>query len=264
MDPIPAANPYETPGAPLADHIGVEGFIPNGRQVPAGHGSAWWGSGWQLMKKDFWPWVGAFVVFMLITIVLGAIPVVGRLGVVLQPILLGGLFMGARASAEGGRFTFAHLFAGFQNHAGQLALIGVFFFVAVLLLGLGAAALGFGGAMAAGGLGMTNHGVAAAGVGGLFFFAIFVVAFGVMILVSMAYWMAPTLVVNHGLSAFDAMKTSFTVATRNLGAFFIFGVIGIGLAFCCIFTVFIGFLVVWPVGLAASYMASRDLFIQEP
>jgi uncharacterized membrane protein len=76
----------------------------------------------------------------------------------------------------------------------------------------------------------------------------------------MAALFAPALVILDGLAATDAMKQSFSGCMKNMLPFLIFGLIGLLLVMLGSLPFGLGLFVVWPILMAAVYVAYRDIF----
>jgi hypothetical protein len=260
-------NPYQPPAARVAGS--AEGalagaLIDGGRRLPAGRGSAWWVQGWRLFAAAPGPWIGATVVFMLISLAANLVPLVGTCVLVLQSIFLGGIYIGCAAAWDGEGFEFRHLFAGFDRHAGQLALVGLFFLlgvVAVFVI-LIVLLLLFGGITVFTGLTVENAlNFQQYGLIGL---AVIIVLTGVFLIALMVmsgfYWFAPLLVVQYELSAWPAMRMSFTACLRNMLPLLVFGLIFVIVAIIAAAPLLLGYVIFLPVSFAALYASGREIF----
>ena len=121
-----ATDPYAAPKAQVADAPGVpiEGnFVPDGQSVPAGNGWSWIGASWSLFKQQPGMWILVVIIFAVLMIILGAIPLVNLVAALLGPVFLGGLMIGCRALEEGSGLEVGHLFAGFRENAGITSLM---------------------------------------------------------------------------------------------------------------------------------------------
>ena len=88
-------------------------FIATGRTVPAENGWKWIVQGWNLFKRAPGVWIALMVVFIVISIVLAFVPVLGSIAsMVLTPTFTAGMMIGCRARDEGGELKVEHLFAG--------------------------------------------------------------------------------------------------------------------------------------------------------
>jgi uncharacterized membrane protein len=238
-------------------------FVQEGNSVDAGRATAWYGYGFDQFKANAGVWIGMSVVLFIIMMVLAFVPVLGSLASnVLMPVFFGGLMLASQASREGRPVTFDYLFAGFKDKFGSLALLGVFWMIAVLLITVVAtvfAALLFGGAMATGAL------TGSAGLMGLGITAILgfiLVAVIISIPMAMAIWFAPALVVFHNISPIDALMTSLKASLKNWVAFLVFFVLYIVFAIIATIPLGLGWLVLGPVLIGAMYAAYRDIFLK--
>src|SRR5690349_21388861 len=132
----------------------VEGPAPPPRALAAGERAAWWGESWRIFSAAPLPWIGIFVAFVVISIALSLVPVIGRpVYVVLTPVFAGGVMLGCHALARGEPLTVGHLFEGFRKPRLQpllmlgLLSLAIMFAIAVfaagtIFLALGASSLG--------------------------------------------------------------------------------------------------------------------------
>lgn len=258
-------NPYKAPESDLSTSSGQGHELTAPRSVGAGQGVAWIGEGFNMFKENIGVWIGVTIVFFLIFFVLGLIPLIGPLATyVLAPILLGGIMLGCYDQDKGDGFTFNHLFAGFSKNAGQLALVGVIYAVLLIVamipmfLTMGAV---FGSIMAgtaspeAEAQAIQNLNWGSFAIGGL-------VTFVLSVLVGFAYWLAPALVAIHDMNAIEAMKTSFKASLKNVLPLIIFGLIMFILSVIGMIPLFLGLLVVVPMGIAGQYAAYKDILVK--
>ncbi|MCU7809348.1 MAG: hypothetical protein KZQ73_15985, partial [Candidatus Thiodiazotropha sp. (ex Semelilucina semeliformis)] len=188
------------------------------------------------------------------------VPLVGAIAVnLMTPVITAGLMYGCYEQDQGDDFAISHLFAGFSNNAGQLVLVGVFYFLLMLLVGgdimvffLGSVGLG---AMAA----QDPEAMAMAFMTPGFIVAI-LVAFLLFIPVMMAYIFAPALVILDDVNALTAMKLSFMGSLKNLLPLTIYGVVAIVIMIIGSIPFGLGLLVVMPVLTASVYSAYRDIY----
>ncbi|MFC0348723.1 BPSS1780 family membrane protein [Undibacterium danionis] len=244
-------------------------FVQEGNSVDAGRATAWYGYGFDQFKANAGVWIGMLVVLFVIMMVLAFVPVLGSLASnVLMPVFFGGLMLAGQASREGRPVTFDYLFAGFKDKFGSLALLGVFWMIAILLITVVAgifAALLFGGAMATGalvgGAGMSG-GAGLLGLGLTAILGFVLVAVIISIPMAMAIWFAPALVVFHNISPIDALMTSLKASLKNWVAFLVFFVLYIVFAIIATIPLGLGWLVLGPVLIGAMYAAYRDIFLK--
>lgn len=264
-----ATDPYAAPRARVAD-VPVPGgpdaaFIPSGRTVPAGRGWTWFTDAWALFREQPGTWVLIVVVFFLVSIAIAIIPFLGNIaGYVLGPIFAGGLMLGCHELARGGELRLGHLFAGFQDHLGRLALLGVAYlvmFLGAVVVALVAAGLGTGLGWLVGLDGGADTFPADAGTMAILLAVL--VALALMIPAAMAIWFAPALVVLNDFGVGDALKTSFVASLKNFVPFLVYGVVFLGLAIVASIPLLLGWLALGPTVAASVYTGYRDIFYDE-
>lgn len=142
-------------------------------------------------------------------------------------IFTGGLMLGCQKLKLYQEFNVNHLFSGFEKHLSQLATVGIFYFLGVLVsVGLAA--------MISQGVG---HEIYAADIQNLqgneaeikklldSLILPLLLVIGFMIPVLMGYWFAPALVVLKNYNAVEAMKKSFCACMRNIFPFVVYGIV---------------------------------------
>jgi uncharacterized membrane protein len=246
----------------------VEGLAAAPRRLAAGDGAAWWGEGWRIFCAAPWAWLGIFVVFVLLSIGLMLIPLVGSVvHTVLTPVFAGGVMLGCHALARGRPLTIAHLFDGFQGgRFAPLVTLGliwlaILFAIAIVMVAVVFLTLGASGLAALMDMGTTStidySMLAHAGIAIL---VVALVAVAVALLVAMAYWFAPALVVLNGEPPIAALQKSFAASWQNFGAFLLYGLVYIGLALLASIPVMLGWLVLGPMLVGSCYAGWRTIF----
>ena len=250
--PLPASAP---PPAPA-----------DGRVVPAGHGLDWWASAWRMFTGAAVPWLVITVVYLAIMFALSMIPLLGQFAVsLLNPVLVGGILLGCREQDRGGTLAVAHLFAGFNEKLGPLVILALLYFAGWLVVGFIAVALMMivigGGAFAAIVSGDTVQStVALLSTMGLGVVLVLLVCALLVVPLLMAFWFAPALIVLRGDEPVAAMTTSFRACLRNTVPFLIYGLLGIVFVVLACIPLFLGLLVLIPVGMATVYTSYHDIF----
>ncbi len=256
-----ATDPYTAPRSRVADvpAAGAEGaFSADPRPVPAGHGWTWITDGWELFKRQPGTWILLLIVFILISVAIALIPILGSIASnLLWPVFAGGVMLGCRELAQGGELAVGHLFAGFRDHFGKLVVIGILYLVALIAIVLVAfmitgAGIGFGALMGG------DPGGAEMSVRAILLTALIVLA--LIVPVVMAMWFAPTLVVLNDLGIGDAIRASFRACLRNVIPFLVYGAIGLGLAIVASIPLGLGWLVLGPTLAGSVYASYRDIF----
>src|SRR6188472_4244475 len=113
------------PGAVTATGSGPS--APPPRHLAAGEGAGWWGEGWRIFCAAPAVWIGIFVVFVVVSIALVLVPIIGSLAhTLLTPVFAGGVMLGCHALARGEPLRVGHLFEGFQGgRFGPLCILGL-------------------------------------------------------------------------------------------------------------------------------------------
>jgi uncharacterized membrane protein len=237
-----------------------------GAKVPSGRGSAWWSEGWRLFTAAPGVWIAITLIFVVLTVMLSLIPMIGSLATtLLAPVFAGGVLLGCRAIDRGEPLAVAHLFAGFADRLAPLIIVGVLYLVGTfvimaLLVGGLVASLGVGGFesfVAGDPFGAAYAMVSALGVG-----ALLTVLVGLLLGVplAMAYWFAPALVVFRNDEPLAAMKASFNASLANMMPMFLYSLIGLVFAIVATIPFFLGWLVLAPVFAGSVYASYKDIF----
>lgn len=285
--PAPKANPYAAPQSQLKAASGPEtaGFT-DPQKRPAGNGATWVMSGIALFLKRPFTWIGIFVVYMLISIVMQIIPLLGPLAQnLLNPVFGGGLMMGARDLEESDELSFGCLFQGFKGNFGQLILVGLLFLCAIVACVMVGVVI-FGVSI---GFNFSNfqNEIANGAPPVLLMLILGLVVIALTIPMIMAFWFAPALVALNGKTAFEALGLSFKACMRNMMSFLVYSLVGLAvgigvfLIMGLITAIFGGFgrsgggtvitvivfgflfLSIMPVGMLTVYTSYRDIFYKE-
>lgn len=227
------------------------------RRVPAAQAFRWFGQGWRMFRRHTATWLGLALVIALVMVAITAVPGIGQFAVLFAlPLFAGGLMIGCRRIHRGDEIELADLFAGFRHHTLQLVLISV------IAIALGAAALMLAYFVAGSDavLRAAREESIATLSGNVVLAALLL--FVTSILINLAMWLSPALVVLHGERAPRAMLLSFEACMRNILPVMLFGLILIVLAMLASGLLFLGWLVLGPVMVGATYAAYRDLFVE--
>lgn len=246
----PASHPYSS-----ARH-------PQPRHVSPAESLVWLKAGWSYFMQSPGVWIAIAVIFIVMLFVLGLVPLLGWAVVLIGfPVMVAGMVMGCHALAQGQPLRVDHLAAGLKVHAGNLALVGVFYLLGGLVAGFVSVVVGGGalltgyilGALAGLGLGLVSGVV----LGSVVFSVLWV-------LLITALWFAAPLVVLRDTPPLDAMKLSLTACFNNFGAFVVLGVLIYVLIWVAMLPAGLGVLVLIPVLAGTVYASFQDVFGERP
>lgn len=259
-----STNPYAAPKTQVADipERTVEGnFVAEGLSRPAGNGWQWIKSARGLTKSRQLSWIGMFIVFAVISVGLGAIPMVGSLALYfIMPVLFGGVMLTCDKARRGDEITFGDFFSGFSSHFAKLAGIGL----ATLLMYLAifaiiAAIFGTAAALLLSGFQHPQPTDPAVAVT-IAIAALVILALSVPIY--MAVWFSYALVTINDFPVIKALKTSFAGCMKNVVPFLIYGLVMFLLAIVATIPLLLGWLILGPVLFATIYTGYRDIYYE--
>jgi len=265
-------NPYAAPTSNLANGPIHKEQVHQPTTVPPGRGWRWIADGFEYFKQAPGTWIGIIVVWNVIFIALTCIPINWLLSIVLStvvseilnPVFVGGVMLGCRAIDDKQALRIDHLFSGFNTRLGPLlavsglclaATLGILLIVVALVAMLGGIGI------------LTSWGhqedLMVSGLGIVVILLPVSVGTVLFTLVLMAFWFAPALIVNHELSAFEAMRLSFVGCVRNAMPFLVYGLCAMGLSLLAIIPFLLGLLVLSPVLIASIYVGYKDIYLGE-
>jgi uncharacterized membrane protein len=241
------------PPAAYSDHIQGRERNMDGvgvREVGVDRATAWIGEGWALFKRAPGIWIAILVIYLVIAVVVGFIPVIGSLAFSLfAPVFTYGFLAGARDLEAGQSLQIGHLFAGFSSpRFGSLIVLGVL----SLIVGVGlavVAVLGLGGAIV--GAGESGGGLMAM-LGSL-------IVLLIMLVLIAALFFATPLVGFAGTAPIEAVKLSFAATIRNWLPLLVWGLIALVLSLVGSIPFGLGLLIVVPLVTASYWCVCRDV-----
>lgn len=238
----------------------VAAGTPQPHIVEAGRGLAWWTEAWALFRRSAGMWIVLALIMVIVFVVVGVIPVLGGLLTsLLMPVFAGGLMLAARKVDHGGVLEVGDLFAGFRDKLAPLLVLGALMLAAAVFFGIIAAAFGLGAAIGVftGGASQSAAAILAALGAGIFGLLLILV---LALLLAMAVWFAPTLVVLQGVAPVEAMKASFFASVKNTLPMLVYGVLYMVAAVVASIPFGLGWIVLFPVLLLTLYTSYRDVF----
>lgn len=236
------------------------------RKVAAGRGADWLGEGFELFRKRPGTWVGILIIWFLLSGVIGSLPVIGIVGPFLGPIFMAGAMLGCASLARGGDLRVEHLFAGFKSgRLGPLLmmtvwtfLLGLAGFVAICIVFVPPALDAFRALPPEPTMADIEAFVFAFGLGRILLLGLAAAALGVLI--AMATWFAPPLIVFRGLTSLEAMKLSFRAFLVDWLSLTVYGLLAVGMLIVACIPLGLGLLIAFPVLVASVYTSYRDIF----
>ncbi len=251
-------NPYAAPLARVDDAAPDAGLqlLADGRAVPAGNGWSWIAAAWRLFRANPGAWILILIVYVLVIGVASAIPILGSFAMyLLAPVLSAGIMAGCAAQARGEALQVSHLFAGFQSRTTQLVGVGALYLAGLLVIMLVAGII-----VGINGIGLLSGAAQALAPRVLLLAGLVILALSLPL--TMCIWFAPALVFLHGLSAQQAMRSSFVGCLKNIVPFLIYSLALLGLGLLAVIPAGLGLLVLGPVTLASVYTSYRDIFTE--
>ena len=207
--------------------------------------------GWELIKDQYWLFVGMSLVGMLIA---SAIP----LGILLGPMMCG-LYMSFFKKRRGEYFEFGTLFKGF-DYFGQSVVASLLHTIPIIVIAVGAYII-FYIVFLVGVLAMGND---SSGAGVivmlLFLFVFWVIVMLLIVLISLGFTFAYPLIVDRGLGGFDAVRLSFQAAMANFVPLLGLGLLSFLLALVGMMACYVGAFFVLPINYAAIAIAYEQVF----
>jgi uncharacterized membrane protein len=209
---------------------------------------------WELIKDQYWLFVGICVVGMLVG---SAVP----LGILMGPMMCG-MYLTFFRKRKGLPIEFGTLFKGF-DYFGQSVVAALLHVIPIMVVVIAAYIFLYVGMFAAvfATAAAGEDAAPIAGIGFVFVFLIFyVVILLIVTLISVGFTFAYPLIVDRNLQGFDAVKLSFRAAFANfwrlLGLNLLGGLLGlVGMILC-----YVGFILVLPITLGASAIAYEQVF----
>lgn len=231
------------------------------RAVDAGRGLTWWSEAWALFTKAVGLWIVLAVILFLIFVVLAVIPLLGGLvAALLVPAFMASWMLAARKLDAGGTLEIGDLFSAFKGEQlTSLLVLGALFLAASVVIAVVAGVLGIGAVMGmvAGGAKQSMGGMMAAMGAGMLALLVGLV---LGVLVAMATWFAPTLVVFRGMQPVDALRASFSASLKNMVPFLLFGLIYIVASIVASIPFGLGWIVLGPLVMLTLYVSYKDVF----
>ena len=253
-------NYYQTPQSEV-NQVSQEGNLGTVKSCSSGTGMNWVGESWRLFKSQPGVWIGMFLVYMIIMMVLSWIPLINFLSSLIAPIFTAGWMIAAVNCDHHGSAKLDDLFAGFSKNTGTLILVGVISLLIEVAIGMVV------GLVFASSIGMNEMMSMTSDPQKLMQYApllaVFILLFAALVLpVIMLVWFAPVLIVQHNLAAWDAMSKSFMGCLKNVLPLTLYSIIMLVLLFLGMIPLLLGLLIVMPMLMISVYAAYKDIFLE--
>ena len=211
-------------------------------------------AGWNLVRSQYWLFVGMCAVAMIIG---QAVP----LGILMGPMMCG-LFLAFFSIRRGLPIEFGTLFKGF-DYFGQSVIASLLHVIPITAVVLAAYVFLYVGmfatmiaASAAG-----EDAAPFAGIGVFLMFMIFfIVIMLVVIVISIGFTFAYPLIVDRNMQGFDAVKLSWRAAFGNFWRLLGLSLLGALLGIVGVCLCYVGILLVFPITLSAAAAAYEQVF----
>lgn len=233
------------------------------RKVSAANGWVWVKRGWQIFKTSPAIWVVLILAYMLLMFILSKVPLIGPfLMIILSPLFSAGYLVGCRAIDRGDELEISHLFAGFQKNAPQLVTLGGIHLVATMIIVALMVAVGGDATLhvPSGTEKLTPEQIALLQAAMPRVMTALLIALTLSVPLLMLVWFAPALIIFDKLPTLEALKASFIASWRNIGAFSVLGLAMLVLTLLAAIPFGLGFILLIPVFIAASYASYMDVF----
>jgi uncharacterized membrane protein len=243
------------------------------RKIPVGRGAGWIGDGWRIFTASPGMWVVLTIIWVLISLVLQAVPLAGMLATLfVAPILGGGLLLAADDVRRGRELDVGTLFRPVTDPATRnpmLVLGGIYLganmavFLATMLIVIA----GMGAAIMHNGMPSRPPRIDPAQVdpsvlfamGGIFI-AVALLILTLVLLITILFYFAIPLVAFGRTEPGNAIATGTRALLRNWAPLTILGLLYIPLSLLATIPLALGWLVLLPMTIGMWYASYRDVF----
>lgn len=225
------------------------------RDVRPSRGPAWLAGGWGHVRRSPMVWMGLSAGWMLITLALVLVPVIGGVAAnLLQPVFFASFAIAARKQLAGEAPEMGDLFIGFRLPLRPLVNLGALLLVAEIAIFFLMSMLGLPGAgeeIAT----ITDYVQLLEGKEWILLVGVALTA-----AVKGALWFAPAILAFHEISTAHAVRWSVFAAVSNLGAMLAYGVALTVVFLAGALPWGLGLLLAIPVMVASTYTGYADVF----
>lgn len=248
-------NPYQVPAADVVSGDGPMAFSITPRSVPLANGISWISVGWDLFRQAPGPMVLMLVVYLVINMIVGVIPLVHVVSPLLAILFMGGVFIAIHRLDRTGQMKIEDLFAAFSTHFMPLLLLGLIVLGGIVVVGLLMFVLGLG----------TVLGNAEAPSGASIGFMLFLVLLALVLFFGLYFTVqyAVLLVVLGDQPLASALGNAVSAFMKNMLPFLLYSILAGIITLIAMIPLGLGLLVSTPVLFAAMYASYKDIFAAE-
>jgi len=228
------------------------------RDVRAVRGPAWLAEGWRLVRRAPTAWIGLAAGWMIITLGLVLVPVVGGVAAnLLQPVFFASFALAARRQLAGEKIEMGDLFSGFRRPLRPLVNVGAILLVAEIAIFMLMSLLGLPGVGGAGEEPVTvaEYVQSLRGKEWILVVGLLLTAF-----VKGALWFTPAVLAFRELSTAHAIRWSVFAALSNVGAMVAYGAALTAVFLVAVLPWGLGLVIAVPVMVASTYTGYAEVF----
>ncbi|MGZ5066678.1 MAG: BPSS1780 family membrane protein [Usitatibacter sp.] len=230
-------------------------------ELKSSRGAGWIVAAFELFRRAPLAWVALCSAWIVITLVLLVVPLVGQaVANFLQPVFFASFAIVAYKQAAGEPVLMADLFSGFKRNLRALVNLGILILVAVLAIIFAMGLIGLPVSAPAGEAATINDYLES--LRGKEW--IIALTFLLIVIVKSAVWFAPPLIAFHGMGAIEAIRWSLYAAISNIGAMIVYGALLFAIFFVAFIPWGLGLVVAIPVMAISSYTGYREVFEAAP
>lgn len=223
------SNPFNPPKSEVSDTTQNNDLSLNkARATPISHGAVWVIDGFRYFFNSPFTWLLISLLYIFVIVVLSIIPIASIAVYIFMPILFAGFMRGCQQLDYNERVYVSHLFAGFAEKGGKLAILGVVYLASNIILIIVIAAFVFITLAIGSNLGNMENLMQSMFLESeqiLLVLLIILVALALFIPITMLFWFAPALAMFHDVTIIDALKQSFMGCLKNILPYLLYSIV---------------------------------------
>ena len=248
-------NPYQVPATDVLAARREAPFSDTPRAVPAGNGVQWIADAWALFKQSPGGMILLVVIYMVLNMVTGFIPLLNFVSPIINMVFLGGAFIAIRRLDTEGELKIEDLFSAFKTHLTPLLLLGLLMIGVMVVIVVVVMALGMGTMM-------SSNGDPSAASLVLFVFVV-LLGLALFFLLYFTVFYSVLLIVLGNQELGPALSNAFASFMKNWLPFLVNGILALLITAVALIPFGLGLLVSGPVLFASMYTSYKDIFAAE-